>query len=759
MKEAILKAFGILPLNIKRLNGYENENYLVTAKDAQYIFKTYPSTKNTFSLINAECLALIHLQQKGGCKTPIPIPFISGEYVNTIHINNQEKCCRMLSFLPGSFLGDIKPNKSLMANLGAFLADLNQKLDGFHSDAIRARNYDWDLQNLTLNRKHISAIPDPKQRRIVAYFFQKFDLLVSPYVPELRKSYIHSDFNEWNVLAEGDQALGLIDFGDIVYSPLINEVATALCYLSYDKDTFFDWTTPFLKAYHKIIPLKKKEIGLLYYLIATKLCISVCQSAKARLLQPENKYASVSEKNAWKMLHKLLILNPISVENHFMQTLGLSKEKTVVLAEKVKTRERYFSRILSISYKRPIYMTGAAFQYMYDGYGNTFLDAYNNIPHVGHSHPKVVAAGQQQMATLNTNTRYLYDLLSEYAALLLQKLPKKLNKVFFVNSGSEANDLAIRMAQKHSGKQTVMVLEHGYHGHTQTGIDISEYKFNHPKGQGQKSHILKTAIPKEYKGKYEDKDAPGALYAKEAIEQLNRNENGLAAFIAEPIVGCGGQVPLASGYLKALYPEIRKKGGLCISDEVQTGFGRLGSVFWGYELQGVVPDMVVIGKPMGNGHPMGAVVTSEEVAASFAEGVEFFSSFGGNPVSCAIGKAVLEIIDEEKLQKNAFEVGKYYCSLLRELQKEDARIGDVRGEGLFLGVELINDQEKPNTNLAQFLKNELRNRQVLISTDGPADSVIKTKPPIIFTKSNAERVVSELRRALKLADKKRFLSD
>ncbi len=759
MKEAILKAFGILPLNIKRLNGYENENYLVTAKDAQYIFKTYPSTKNTFSLINAECLALIHLQQKGGCKTPIPIPFISGEYVKTIHINNQEKCCRMLSFLPGSFLGDIKPNKSLMANLGAFLADLNQKLDGFHSDAIRARNYDWDLQNLTLNRKHISAIPDPKQRRIVAYFFQKFDLLVSPYVPELRKSYIHSDFNEWNVLAEGDQALGLIDFGDIVYSPLINEVATALCYLSYDKDTFFDWTTPFLKAYHKIIPLKKKEIGLLYYLIATKLCISVCQSAKARLLQPENKYASVSENNAWKMLHKLLILNPISVENHFMQALGLSKEKTVVLAEKVKTRERYFSRILSISYKRPIYMTGAAFQYMYDGYGNTFLDAYNNIPHVGHSHPKVVAAGQQQMATLNTNTRYLYDLLSEYAALLLQKLPKKLNKVFFVNSGSEANDLAIRMAQKHSGKQTVMVLEHGYHGHTQTGIDISEYKFNHPKGQGQKSHILKTAIPKEYKGKYEDKDAPGALYAKEAIEQLNRNENGLAAFIAEPIVGCGGQVPLASGYLKALYPEIRKKGGLCISDEVQTGFGRLGSVFWGYELQGVVPDMVVIGKPMGNGHPMGAVVTSEEVAASFAEGVEFFSSFGGNPVSCAIGKAVLEIIDEEKLQKNAFEVGKYYCSLLRELQKEDARIGDVRGEGLFLGVELINDQEKPNTNLAQFLKNELRNRQVLISTDGPADSVIKTKPPIIFTKSNAERVVSELRRALKLADKKRFLSD
>ena len=396
-------------------------------------------------------------------------------------------------------------------------------------------------------------------------------------------------------------------------------------------------------------------------------------------------------------------------------------------------------------------MSGAAFQYMYDGYGNTFLDAYNNIPHVGHSHPKVVAAGQKQMATLNTNTRYLYDLLSEYAEALLQRLPKRLNKVFFVNSGSEANDLAIRIAKKHSGKENIMVLEHGYHGHTQTGIDISDYKFNNPKGQGQKSHIIKAPIPKEYMGEFEGCKQPGVQYAKEAIKLLNSIEGGVAAFIAEPIVGCGGQVPLAPNYLKSLYPEIRKNGGLCISDEVQTGFGRLGSVFWGYERHDVEPDMVVIGKPMGNGHPMGAVITSEEVAASFAEGVEFFSSFGGNPVSCAIGMAVLEVIEEEKLQQNALKVGKYYSSLLKKLQKEDARIGDVRGEGLFIGIELINEQQKPNTELAQFLKNELRKRHVLISTDGPSDNVIKSKPPIIFDKENAERVVSEIRRGLKMS--------
>ena len=751
MREAIMKSFGILPLEIKKLNGYENENYLIKTEENRYIFKTYPATKNTISLINAECGALLHLQNKKNSKTPTPIPFLSGEYVKTIDLENEPKCCRMLSFLPGDFLGEIEPSKALMYSLGAFIAGVNQKIDGFHSDAIRARNYEWDLQNLPLNQKYISAIPEPKKRSLVAYFFQKFNLLVAPKIPELRKAYIHGDFNEWNVLVEGDRALGLIDFGDMVYSPLINEVATALCYLSYDKDSFFDWTTPFLKAYHKVIPLKTKEVGLLYYLIATKLCISVCQSAKARVLQPENNYASVSEENAWKMLHKLLLLNPISVENHFIHELGLSKEKTVDLAEKVKARERHFSRVLSISYKQPIYMSGAAFQYMYDGYGNTFLDAYNNIPHVGHSHPKVVAAGQKQMATLNTNTRYLYDLLADYADALLQKLPKKLNKVFFVNSGSEANDLAIRMAKKHSGKENILVLEHGYHGHTQTGIDISDYKFNNPKGQGQKKHIIRAPIPKEFQGSHEGAEQPGLLYAKEAIHQLNNFPNGVAAFIAEPIVGCGGQVPLAPGYLKTLYPEVRKNGGLCISDEVQTGFGRLGSVFWGYERHGVEPDMVVVGKPMGNGHPIGAVITTQEVADSFAEGVEFFSSFGGNPVSCAIGKAVLEVIDEENLQQNALEVGAYYTSLLKTLQKEDARIGDVRGEGLFLGIELINEDEKPNTKLAQFLKNELRKRHVLISTDGPADSVIKTKPPLIFNKKNAERVVSEIGRALKIA--------
>ena len=396
-------------------------------------------------------------------------------------------------------------------------------------------------------------------------------------------------------------------------------------------------------------------------------------------------------------------------------------------------------------------MQRAAFQYMFDHQGNSFLDAYNNIPHVGHQHPMVVEAGQHQMGKLNTNTRYLYDLLPAYAERLLTKFPKSLNKVFLVNSGSAASDLAIRLAKAHTGFQDLLVMEHGYHGNTQIGINISDYKFNHPKGQGQSSHIHKTILPDTYRGQYHKNDGTaGKAYANEAIQNIKSLSQPLAAFISEPIVGCGGQVPLAKGYLKPLYNTIRGQGGVCISDEVQTGFGRLGDVFWGFEQQDVVPDIVVLGKPMGNGHPVGAVVTTAEIAASFEKGVEFFSSFGGNPVSCAIGMAVLEVMEEEKLQENALEVGNHYMKLLKELGKEHPCIGDVRGSGLFIGIDMVREGSKEaHTALAQHVKNALREQYTLVSTDGPHDNVIKSKPPLCFTKANAERVVDQIRGILK----------
>lgn len=575
----------------------------------------------------------------------------------------------------------------------------------------------------------------------------QFQEEVVPELEHLRHATIHNDFNDWNVLVKNNKVAGLIDFGDVVYAPLIQELAVCLTYACFDKEDPLEWAGYVLDSYHKVLPLEEKEIDCLYYLVAGRLCMSLLNSAHSRILEPANDYLDVSVNQAVSLLEKWLEINPVQARIRFRKACGFADEAIEPVTVSLEKRFNHSGTVLSVSYKEPIHMQRAAFQYMYDVHGNTFLDAYNNIPHVGHEHPRVVEAGQRQMARLNTNTRYLYDGLAEYSEKLIKKFPPSLNKVFFVNSGSAASDLAIRLAQTYTGHRNVMVLEHGYHGHTRLGIDISHYKFGSRGGAGQADYILKVPIPDTFRGPFKQNDGTaGIAYADQALDVLNESGISAAAFIAEPIVGCAGQVPLARGYLKQLYPEIRKQGGVCISDEVQTGFGRLGEVFWGFEQQEVVPDIVVLGKPMGNGHPMAAVVTTDEIARAFDNGMEFFSSFGGNPVSCAIGIAVLDVIEEEGLQNNALLTGEYFLKELRTLQKKYPTIGDVRGHGLFLGIEFVKDRTSIEFNpvLANLVKNEMRKACILVSTDGPHENIIKMKPPLCFNKTNVDQVIDEL---------------
>lgn len=742
--DLIEKEFGFKNSTLKKINGYDNANYLVKTEQGKYIFKSYRYSAELLAVLEAENEVLMHLTNETYCNFPKPITFSTNEFIKVLTIDGVKVIYRLLTFLEGEFLAETEPSKNVYQSLGAVLAKTNQKLNSLTSYVLQARKWEWDLQYFSLNKKYLPTITDARDRSLVRYYFNQFEEYVTPILPQLRKQILYNDANEWNVLVENQKVSGLIDFGDLAYAPLINEVTIAMTYAAYDKESPLEYATTLLKSYNEVIPLKELEISILYYLIAARLCTSVCNSAHAKQANPDNSYATQSEENAWKTLHKWIRFNPIEIENLFREAVGFSKHQSESLNTALDNRKKNISSILSVSYKKPIQMNRAAFQYMYDSHGNTFLDAYNNIPHVGHSHPKVVEAGQRQMAKLNTNTRYVYDLLAKYSEKLLNKFPSKLNKVFFVNSGSAASDLAIRMAKHHTKNSNLMVMEHGYHGNTQLSIDISDYKFNNPKGQGQQSHIIKTTLPDVYRGKFTDKNA-GNRYAQEAIENLSNTQKSIAAFISEPIVGCGGQVPLAEGYLKNLYPEIRRKEALCISDEVQTGFGRLGSHFWGFEKHDVVPDIVILGKPMGNGHPIGAVVVTDEIAESFENGVEFFSSFGGNPVSCAIGLSVLEVIEIEDLQQNASEVGSYYKSLFKELQLRHSCIGDVRGEGLFLGIDIVKEGSKEtDKKLASTIKNELRNRHILISTDGPDDNVLKTKPPLCFTKQNAEEVTEAI---------------
>lgn len=415
----------------------------------------------------------------------------------------------------------------------------------------------------------------------------------------------------------------------------------------------------------------------------------------------------------------------------------------------VAMRKKHLGSSLSVSYDAPLQIVRGYQQYLYDTSGRRYLDTVNNVAHVGHEHPRVVAAGQRQMAVLNTNTRYLHHQIVQYAAALLSTFPPSLCVVHFVNSGSEANELALRMARTYTSQQDMLAIEHAYHGNTAACIDISSYKFDGPGGQGAPPHTHLLPIPDCFRGMYTDHTKAGLTYAdhaNDAIQNIIKSGSGIAGFIAESILSCGGQIMLPQGYLSSVYAMVRAANGVCIADEVQVGFGRVGSHFWGFELYNVVPDIVTLGKPIGNGHALAAVVTTRQVADAFANGMEFFNTFGGNPVACAIGHEVLKTVEEEHLQANAANVGSYLLQQLNDLQESYPIIGDVRGIGLFLGIELVTDRinKTPAAKAATYLTNRMRDRGILMSVDGPYHNVIKIKPPMCFSIENADFLIENL---------------
>lgn len=433
---------------------------------------------------------------------------------------------------------------------------------------------------------------------------------------------------------------------------------------------------------------------------------------------------------------------------------ALFPPKPPAYAETLAARRERVGRNLSLGYQKHLKIERGWRQYLYDDNGRKYLDAYNNVPHVGHCHPQVVAAGQRQMTVLNTNTRYLHDFLNQYAAKLAATLPNPLNVCFFVNSASEANELALRLARAYTGQKELIVMEAAYHGHTTGLIDISPYKHDGPGGQGAPDWVYTAPIPDVYRGPYKAADRQAGLkYAQsvgDIIARLAEQGRGLSGFIAETCPSVGGQIFLPDGYLAAVYEQVRAAGGVTIADEVQTGYGRIGTHFYAFEAHDVVPDIVVLGKPIGNGHPIGAVVTTAAIAEAFNNGMEFFSTFGGNTVSCAVGMAVLDVLAAENLQAHALEVGNYMLEQLKPFVARYPIVGDVRGSGLFLGVELVRDREtlEPADREASFVANQMREHGILLGTDGPFHNVVKIRPPMPFTTADADFLIETLAQIL-----------
>jgi 4-aminobutyrate aminotransferase-like enzyme/Ser/Thr protein kinase RdoA (MazF antagonist) len=418
----------------------------------------------------------------------------------------------------------------------------------------------------------------------------------------------------------------------------------------------------------------------------------------------------------------------------------------------INFRKAHLGKSLSLSYSSPLKILRGVKQYLIDADGRKYLDTVNNVAHIGHEHLAAVQAGQAQMAILNTNTRYLHPTIVAFATELLATFPPDLSVVHFVNSGSEANELALRMAEAVTNQRDMIALEIGYHGNTTGCIGISSYKFDGKGGRGKPEHTQILPLPDSFRGRHQgllsETGAIYAAYVNEAIEAIQGKGRGVAGFIAESIVSCGGQIDLPDGYLQRVYAAVRAAGGVCIADEVQVGFGRVGHTFWGFEQQGVVPDIVTLGKPIGNGHPLAAVVCTRAVADAFANGMEYFNTFGGNPVSCAIGLSVLRTLKSEGLMENALVVGTYLKKALWAMSERFPIIGDVRGQGLFLGFELVEKGKIPAPAKAAYLADRMKEQGVLMSVDGPFNNVLKIKPPLCFSQADADLMLGYLEKIL-----------
>jgi len=758
-----------LTAEIRVLPGEYDDNFHLRAGDSREFVLKLMHPAREVSFVDMQCRAFTHLAERAPhLALPRVIPNSKGELYSRIGLEDGTSRLEwLLSYLPGTTLAETKPHTSeLLESLGRLMGEIDSALKDFSHPGAQ-RFLKWDLSRSNWARDYLGHIADPDRRALAKKFLNLFQEEAVPRFPLLRQSVIYGDANDHNALVDPkvQRVVSVIDFGDMHEGLLVADPAIAAAYAMLGKDDALAAAGAVLAGYHNVLPLTDEEIAAFFSLAAARLAVSVVNSAHRKSLVPDDPYVTASEAPAWAALERLEAIEPHAAQEYFRaiaakvapiigrnhsKGAGSATKKELTFEESLAARKRLLGSNLSLSYEKPLKIVRGSMQHLYDETGRAYLDVYNNVPLVGHSHPRVVRAIQEQVALLNTNTRYLHDNILKYAERLTALLPDPLHVCYFVNSGTEANELAIRLARTHTGREDIIVLEHAYHGHTSTLIDISPYKFDGPGGRGRKPWVHVAPIADDYRGLYRRGEPElGKRYAAhvgEILSDCKKNGRGVAAYLAETLPSVGGQVVFPPNYLAEVYKLVRAAGAVCIADEVQVGFGRLGTHFWGFGTQGVVPDIAVFGKPMGNAFPLAAVVTTREIAASFANGMEFFSTFGGNPVACAAGLAVLDVLRDENLQQNALTVGTQWMRDLRELQVKFPLVGDVRGLGLFVGVDLVTHRETrvPATSQASYVVNRLREEGILAGTDGPHHNVIKLRPPLCFTAADADRFTSTL---------------
>jgi 4-aminobutyrate aminotransferase-like enzyme/Ser/Thr protein kinase RdoA (MazF antagonist) len=652
---------------------------------------------------------------------------------------------RMFSFVPGQHVAATTLTAPALRAFGQVTARLGRALRGFFHPAADYQTL-WDISHAPALRPLLTHVSDAARRAQAERVLDRFEDRVVPVLPGLRAQVIHSDMSLHNVLFGPDlKVSGIVDFGDMTHAPLVCDLAVAVADVLHGRDDAIEAAGPMIGGYISATPLEEEEAALLADLVAARLAIYVIITAWRSEIYPANTaYGTASEPGARAFLDSIEAAGMEAVTRRFRQAcLGLpyrSSDTSSLLARRKQVLPR-----LPLFYARPVHLVRGEGVWLFDADGRRYLDCYNNVPVAGHGHPRVVAAVSQQQRLLATHSRYLHEAIVELAERLTASLPPGLGSAMILNSGSEANDLAWRIACAATGRSGAIVTDYAYHGLTAATHALSPEEWAKAE---RPAHVATVPAPDGYRGIYRREERGWvdryAAHIDGASSALG--DRGAAVMYADPAFTADGILAPPPTYLREAARRVRALGGLLVADEVQAGHGRYGTHLWSFQPSGIEPDMVVLGKPMGNGFPVAALVIRSGLLDAVPAETEMFSTFGGNPVACAAALAVLAVIEEEDLARNAAQTGEYLRQGLASLARRHPLVGDVRGGGLLFGVELVNDPatRAPAAEAARRVTEGMRGRGIVLGTTGPAGNVLKIRPPLVFQREHADLLLEAL---------------
>lgn len=743
--------------------GERDRNFRIRSADGRDVVLKFLNPAEDIAVVDMQTEALRHIaRQDPGLPVPRVVPTREGLSVDTAALRDgRNLLVRCLTHLPGEILWECGRHPELARGAGAFLARTDLALRGFFHPA--ANQYlAWDLMRVPDIRPFADLIDDPEERDLVGSVLTRFCDVTIPRMRGLRAQVIHNDANLGNLLAVPErpgEIAGLIDFGDMVHGTLASEIAICAADFVLETDDPMGAAAALTEGYHRCSPLEDGDVDVLFDAILARLAVTLAIHAWRWDKADGEPPADIAyEAPCREALKGLTALGHDEAGRRLRDACGLSpvrsRNSPAPLFELLERRRRLLGADLSLSYDEPLHLVRGEGVYMYDPQDRAYIDAYNNVAHVGHCHPHVVSAVTRQVALLNTNTRYLHETILDYSERLTATLPDGLDVCVFVNSGSEANDIAWRMAKAWTGREGALITENAYHGGTDAIIALSPEEYEDPV---LRPYVRSLEAPDTYRGRFgADHADAGAAYAEDAdraIAELVDGGHGLAAFMVDSGFTSDGILDVPPGYLGAVRKKVHDAGGILIGDEVQYGLGRPGTHFWGFELLEAVPDIVTLGKPIGNGHPVGVVVTRREILDAFNADAGYFSTFGGNPVSCAAALATLEVIEQENLQDNARHTGAYLKERLVALKQRHDLVGDVRGTGFVVGVDLVRDRatRAPAARERDFVINHMKSNGILVGRTGRLGNVVKIRPPMPFARQHADALVDAMDRALSAA--------